>query len=284
VSPPPGTFFRLVVAGVAGGRRVEKTCQRGLRVCREVANGFLRSALTGEEMTELGLALYEVEPGLEAHDAGLFPWEATWYASSLPPAPAHVLVLAAGEGREARALIGQGYSVDALEPTRSFCGKCGAIEGIGDVVPATFLDLVDAVLGSEPNTAAALAARTYDAAIVGWGGFNHVLARPEQVALLKTCDTLAPGGPLLLSFYTGGAGLAADHASRSCRLGREFGRLTARLRGLPRKEETAGGFAWHAGLYATYTERDLHELAGVVRRRCVLYAEEPYGYATLARR
>jgi hypothetical protein len=284
VKPSSGSFLRLSIAATVGGRHVEKTCQRGLSALCEASNGFLRSALTPEEMTQLGLALYEVEPGLEAQDAGLFPWEADWYASSLPPSPARVLMLAAGEGREAHALLSQGYSLDALEPVRPFWERCHAIEGIGEVVQATFSDLVRAVLAAESNAASSLATRTYDAAIVGWGGLNHVLSRSEQAALVKACDALAPAGPLLLSFYTGDAGAVATHVSRSFTLGRGAGRAAARLRGLPRRDEPSGGFAWHVGLYATFTEGDLHELARVAQRRCVVYAEEPFGYATLAAR
>jgi hypothetical protein len=283
VKPSSGSFLRLSIAATVGGRGVEKTCQRGLTALCEASNGFLRSALTPEEMTELGLALYEVEPGLEAQNAGLFPWEASWYASSLPPVPARVLVLAAGEGRESRALLRQGYTIDALEPVRLFWERCRAVQGIGHVVRATFSDLVKSVLAAEANAASPLSTQTYDAAIVGWGGFNHVLSRAEQVALLETCCALSPQGPLLLSFYSRDSSDGATKMSRSFLLGRKAGRLAAHLRGVPRQDEPAGGFAWRAGLYATFEERDLHDLAHAVQRHCVVYAEEPYGYATLAR-
>src|SRR5262245_56525850 len=56
------------------------------------------------------------KPGASNYRKKLFEWEERAICDFFPPAPARILVGAAGGGREPLALIEKGYSVVAFEP------------------------------------------------------------------------------------------------------------------------------------------------------------------------
>ena len=41
----------------------------------------------------------------------------------------------------------------------------------------------------------------FDAVLLGWGSFGHVLREADRLELLRACDRIAPGGPILLSIF-----------------------------------------------------------------------------------
>ncbi len=103
---------------------------------RSFMRGLLTEALSIEELEELTVRLYDRAAG-QYSGQSVQDWENAMFDRWLPPAPAHILVTAAGSGREARALIARGHAVDALEPTPGMAATCAAVPGIGMVVRAT---------------------------------------------------------------------------------------------------------------------------------------------------
>ncbi|MBW2212243.1 MAG: hypothetical protein JRG67_14615, partial [Deltaproteobacteria bacterium] len=51
---------------------------------------------------------------------------------------------------------------------------------------------------------------TFDAVLLGWGSFGHVLQRADRLELLRACDHIAPHGPILLSIFEPKATAATD--------------------------------------------------------------------------
>ena len=96
----------------------------------------------------------------------LFPWEQTWFADVLPPAPVSILLPAAGAGREVVALRDLGYEVFGFDPAITTTpNRHGVVRG-------GFADL----LGHRGGILKLSDAfdRPADAVIFGWGSLSHV--------------------------------------------------------------------------------------------------------------
>ena len=125
-----------------------------------------------------------------------------WLARRLPPAPGRLLVGAAGSGREAAALQGLGYDVVALEPSDRAARHCeGRLEPGSTVLRASYRELVAAVLDGTPSRLSLTSNDRFDAVLLGWGSFGHVLRQEQRHRLLEACDVLCPEGPILLSVF-----------------------------------------------------------------------------------
>lgn len=107
----------------------------------------------------------------------IFPEVETWVRANLPPPPARVLEVGAGDGELARSLRRSGFFVAAIDPH--------AHPHSPDVLPIALVDLPEA---DEPFDAAV--------AIVS---LHHVNPLEESVARLAA--ELAPGAPLLLDEF-----------------------------------------------------------------------------------
>jgi SAM-dependent methyltransferase len=94
-----------------------------------------------------------------------------WVRANLPPAPARVLEVGAGDGELARRLRGDGWRVVAIDPKAE----------TSDVLPVALVDLPEIDL--------------FDAA-VAVVSLHHVEPLDESVERLA--EVLAPGAPLLL--------------------------------------------------------------------------------------
>lgn len=266
-----GTVERAVVTTA----RAEHLCARYRERWRAFLCGLASESLSVDELDALTVRLYALAPGLYGRRS-LEAWEAAMFDRALPPAPARVLVTAAGSGREARALIAEGYLVDCLEPVPAMAEACAAVEGIGDVWTASHSDLVTAVeQGGGP--AAALADRRFDAIVVGWGSFTHVLSRDRQHRLLAACDRLAPSGPIFVSFFARAQGTSRQ--TRSLELGSRLGRRLAAGRGLERGDLQIG-LAWHLGFTHALTTEEIEALAVALGRTAEIDMS-PYGHAVL---
>ncbi len=173
----------------------ERKAHRALDRVTRVLSGASWAASTPDERIRLGLALHDaLEHTTTKATAGLFEWERRWYADSLPPPGARLLVGAAGSGREVLALLEAGYTVDAFEPAPdSFSALRANVEGRASIWQLRYQELTEAVEGGrgpEPGS--------YDAVILGWGSLGYI--PPEDArALLPVCDALAPRGPILTS-------------------------------------------------------------------------------------
>lgn len=274
--------YRLLEACALGAARLDASMQHSRRAATQFLGALLTTALDTAEMSDLTVALYGLTPS-RAATAGLDRWEREWYAASLPPAPARVLVTAAGTGREVVALRRIGYSVDAFEPAAGQATLIAAEPG-DLILRATYDDLVHAQHGDVGSPAAPLAAQRYDAVILGWGSFTHVLERRGQLELLSACHGLCPEGPILLSFW---AAVAAPHRGRVYAAGRRLGQGIQRFRCRPVEAPSAElatediGFAWNVGFTRRFSREDIHSLAAAIGRGVALYEAQPYAHATL---
>lgn len=273
----PRSDLTAVVLGRAlvGAARFERAAAQHRERWRSFLCGLFSAALDAEELEALTVDLYGIAPGRYG-SRSLFDWEAALFERELPPPPARVLVTAAGSGREIRALLERGYAVDALEPVPSMAAACAAVPGVGAVVTGTHRDLIDSVEGLA-GAAAALAARRYDAVVVGWGSLTHILSRDEQHRLLAACDRLAPSGPVLVSFFASGEW--SGRRPRAFEAGARLGRALATRRGIAAKD-VGIGFAWHLGFTHAYAPGEIEELAAGVGRTAVVVTT-PYGHAAL---
>ena len=279
--PTPDRTLRLLVSLTRGGARVNRAVTRSQTAFKNFAEGFLTHALSSSEMASTTIALYGVAAGAYETKRSLWGWEKEWYEADLPPAPARVLVTAAGKGREVAALRGMGYSVDAFEPVASYVERCADVAADGLVLTADYADFCRAVLDDGRGPAAPLAGRTYDTVILGWGSLTHVLTADDQRRVLGAACALSPQGPVLASFFARGA-TAQRPGSRVGRLGATVGRLVGRYRGVPVASRQIG-FLWHAGFTYWYSADDLDRLAARVDRHLDWWPT-PYPHATFSPR
>jgi hypothetical protein len=134
---------------------------------------------------------------------GWLPWERRAIEQFFPSAPAKILVGAAGDGREAKALAATGYSVVAFEPVRELAEKMAsdtAPHGSVRAYCGTFQDLP--FLEALPSGARADVRNEgpFDGAIVGYGSFSHLLRDAQRVETLRRFAEISRG-PILVSFY-----------------------------------------------------------------------------------
>ena len=235
---------------------------------------FLVATLASAELDDLTVRLYDAAPLSYVPQRGLFDWERDWYAESLPPAPARVLVTAAGSGREVAALIGLGYVVDAFEPVPRLAAVCASLPRFGTVVVADHGDFVRAARGDGHGPAAPLGAGTYDAVVIGWGSLAHVLEAKDRTSLLSACRAVCPRGPILASYFTEQPERAPGLTACAARV---LGGGVRRLRRLP-PPPTGVSLLWHAGFRHRYREAEIHALADSLGEGVVVTAE-PYGHA-----
>jgi SAM-dependent methyltransferase len=103
----------------------------------------------------------------------------SWVRSNLPPVPASVLEVGAGDGSLARSLRADGYDVTAIDPKSQ----------TADVQPLALVDLPDP-------------ARAFDAA-VAVVSLHHV--EPLEASVERLAAVMADGAPLLLDEFDAAA-------------------------------------------------------------------------------
>ena len=189
-------------------------------------------------------------PDSPEFDATLFPFEEQAFARFFPPAPARVLIGAAGGGREAIVLAQRGYEVVAFEPSAPL------IAGLAAHVPeglqitafrASYEDLPRLEPALPGGLAAGLAELPrFDAAILGWGSFSHLLSEARQIAALQAIFAVTDG-PVLVSFRVDPR---TDGGVRS--------RLVRAQRRLPGRNTLAGShFTMQIGFFQTFSREQL---------------------------
>jgi hypothetical protein len=283
-APEHSASYRVLRRATLGAARLDGLLQHGRRAGTAFVGAALTRALDAAEMSDLTVALYGLTPSRPG-SAGLDRWEAEWYEASLPPTPARILVTAAGTGREVAGLRRLGYTVDAFEPAPGQAALIGA--GHDDIVlGATYDDLVRAWRGEATSPAAPFVARTYDAVILGWGSYTHVLEASAQADVLEACAALCPSGPILASFW---AAVAAPWQGRAHGVGRRLGAAIAALRGTHvahagANDPTRIGFAFNVGFTCRFSREDVTTLAHGVGRDVTVFALQPYAHATLSPR
>jgi SAM-dependent methyltransferase len=108
-----------------------------------------------------------------------FPEVEEWVRAKLPPEPARVLEIGAGEGELARSLRASGYDVTAIDPKSA----------VADVVPVALIDLPFPEL-------------PFDAAIAVVS-LHHVA--PLEASVERLACMLHPGAPLLVDEFDAAA-------------------------------------------------------------------------------
>jgi hypothetical protein len=275
-SPRPVSSYTLLRSATALYARTDQALAQLLKALRLGAEGVLTSALTTAEKTDLTIALYSVQTTGFASE--LTAWEKRWYAQELPAAPSRLLLAAAGFGRELLPLCAAGYTVDAFEPAESHLAILRARAGdAAETVRGSFSDLVAAVSHGGLNALSQLSQRRYDAVILGWGSFTHVLEHSERRALLRACDRLAGQGPILASFWLGSQ---TAIRSRALTMGTVLGRRLASLRGISASVPPGQVFRTHCGFAHEFTAEEIEALAADCGRR-VRWGQEGYPHVAL---
>ena len=130
--------------------------------------------------------------GRDYNLGGFQPWEEEAVRRHFTSARS-VLIAAAGGGREAFALERRGLSVRAFDCVGALveaANRIAAEEGLVVRLDLAAPDVVPDGLG------------TFDAAVIGWGGYMHIPGRATRVAFLQQLRRhLHPGAPVLLSFF-----------------------------------------------------------------------------------
>ena len=231
---------------------------------RAFASGFFVEALTDDEQMRASAELYSRAarpPG------GLWPWETRWFDARLPPPPARLLIGGCGTGREALALVQRGYDVDAFDPAPA------AVEACRDAVP-------DARVWLGAYAALDEAAAQYDAVLMGWGSFTHLLDAGARAQTLAELDARCRRGPILGSVWLDGSVHAAPPTGRAGRWGRSAGRLVGRSRGAPSAPPGRQFAAW-AGFAHTFTRDELSALTRGIGRTLIWEDDPSYPHFTL---
>lgn len=263
--------------------RCFRLVDRSRHVLRGAAEAFFDGALSSEEKEALGVRLYAARP-TQGHATGLAPWEAAWFEKRLPPPPARLLVTGAGDGREVVALADQGYLVDACEPQPDASAVCHARHPAGEVICASYADLCQAVLDGGGGDCARLAGRRYDAVVLGWGSFTHVLTERGRARLLEACSRLCPNGPILMSYWKRQSGRRAARLGARAAWLRSLGRHVGRWRGVSGEADETGDLEYlpHCGYGHRFTWGEIVALAAAVGRVAVDDDTElRYPHATL---
>lgn len=190
---------------------------------------------------------------------GLMDWEDRFITSSGLEKGAHVLIGGAGGGREIVALTGKGFRVTAFEPNpvlaadaaREAKTRPGTVALVGG-----YDDFVDGANKGIGPLAGLRDSAPFDAVILGWASFAHVLEEGQRRAVLMAARTLSPDGPLLLSYHPPSttAGTAVGPRTSSMRS------LLKRL-GAPADIRAGDRFLPWAGFYHEMTPADVEALA-----------------------
>lgn len=216
-------------------------------------------------------------PNEDASWPALFPWEQAFTERYLPDAPASVLVGGAGTGRETYHLAAMGHRVVAFDPlpafvdimvqsmppdldVRAFRASYGELPYLGPATPGDpGLDL-----NREPP---------FDAAILGWCSFSHVLHQADQLRALKTVASVV-SGPILISFFS-------RDPSEEAPVTRSESRFPLRHR------DPSYGFQTATGVYRRYIASEIFDLcaaAGLSVVEAIVHKQDSYSSYVIVRR
>lgn len=271
----PSFGYEILATAGATFAAIDRGLTRAQTAGRQALSGLLIEALSVEEHSDFGVRIYERVLRRDQTSRGLFPWERAWYEQRLPPAPARILLGAAGSGREAKALAEIGYHVDAFEPGRRAAALCReAIGNRGRALVGRYEELTAAVLDDVGTSLEPIAHERYDAVILGWGSFSHILDTAEQLRVLQAAARLSPTGPILASFWLK---RPQTPTSRALGVGRAVGRSIAGLRGGQRPDAPLDAAAWTLIFAHSYRRERIEELAQAIRRIAIWRERDELG-------
>ncbi len=245
--------YRLLRRWALRSREIQSALRRVETAVESWTGALLSRALRDAEKEALSIDLYDASFRPENDHDGLYAWEARWFERRLPRAPASVLIGAAGAGRETVALRDLGYRVRAFEPSESAFHECERRLGSELVDRASYRDFIASVLHDEENGLNLPPDGSFDAILLGWGSFGHVLQRKERFELLRACDRAAPEGPILLSIFEPSSRAVADEIY----------------------------YAPWGGFLVRPSFEELEEHAKALNRQLIVSLQSPTSYATL---
>jgi hypothetical protein len=232
----------------------------------------LTAALYGRQDTYL--------PGGHRFESGLFGWEKRALDAPSFPRAGHVLVGAAGAGRELVALLDRGFSVTAFDPCAPFVEATRSlVHGrAATVLEGSYDDLVTAANGRGGPLASLASGPSFDAVVLGWGSLSHVLPGSARLDLLRAVRCLAPRAVVLASFM-----LRHDTSA----LPESKGRLRDALRrafsalGAPGPSEPGDTFFLDGGFFSHLSPDEIPRAAFESGYEVALFEDGPYPHAIL---
>ena len=172
--------------------------RRGIIAADALFTGVWLGVLGPRTLEAVDEAIYNQRDryhSLEHNLGGLFPWEEEAIRQHFAGAQ-RLLLIAAGGGREAIALARGGRSVEAYECNASLVEAAAEVIARAPNLPPLRVSLL-------PRGAPPPAGPRCDGAIVGWSAYMLIPGRRARLELLRGLrPRLAPGAPVLLSFFT----------------------------------------------------------------------------------
>jgi hypothetical protein len=185
---------------------VDKVACRIASVREAMRDELLLAFIPPEDRTALTAAIYAGQdtylPTGHRFQSGLFPWEQRMIDAPSFPRKGHILIGAAGAGRELMALLSRGYSVTAFDPCATFVESALPLvrDKPAEILCGSYEDLIGATEGKQTRLSGLLKKPAFDGVILGWGSLSHVLPAASRRALFRALRTVAPNGPVLASF------------------------------------------------------------------------------------
>ncbi|MCA9519434.1 MAG: hypothetical protein KC609_00610 [Myxococcales bacterium] len=265
--------------------------------------GLALGALDHDERRLLTDRLYSYWRPAPDYAGGLFDWEQRWFEADLPIQPARVLIGGVGSGRELAWFETRRDRIVAFEPVSELLELARAASqsrqttllagGYEELIADRRRELLDGwrpeppgTLGANPTPLARVVAENapYDAVVLGWGSFTHVVETSVRLALLRRARELCPRGPLLTSFWMRPADSVFDRGT-SFSLGASLGDWLRRLRDRPQTEiENGDHFVPALGFGHRFSASEFAQLAETSDYRIIRAPRAGGGYphATLS--
>ncbi len=179
------------------GRAVDAAAAAATIVRDELALALLGDPARDDVTSAFYDASSKYAAGSPHDESGLTPFEEAAVAAHFPPPPARLLVGGAGAGRELVALAERGYAVEGYEPVARLVDEArralAAHGASGEVWRGGHETLGEALRER--------ATPSFDAVVVGWTSWAHLLGSARRVAFLRAVREACPRGPVLLSFF-----------------------------------------------------------------------------------
>ena len=231
-----------------------------------VHEGFWLGCLSAEDLNALTASHYEQTQeysSAEHNQRGMFDWEASAVNRYFPPG-SHILVAAAGGGREVLGLRRMGYAAEGFD-----CSPwlVRASEALFDQLSEPRGVALCAPDGVPPGPA------IYNGVILGWSAFTHIPTRQRRVPFLQALrQRTLPGAPILLSFF------ARDRDPRHENVVYRVARVSRFLiRGRQEESEPGDHLSWC--FHHTFTREEVESELQTAGFRPVFYSEVGEGHA-----
>jgi hypothetical protein len=240
--------------------------QRSLLVAQGCFAGAWLAFLSTDRRHALDQTFYsrdQMYRSAEWNRRGLFDWERKMLDEHFA-ARRHILVLAAGGGREMLALHHRDVTVDGFE-----CNP-DLVSYANDFLQG---ETVQRTVRLAPRDSCPALDRSYEAAIIGWAAYMLIRGRDQRIGLLRQLGRhLQVGAPVLVSFF---ARNGTDGRFRAAAVvGNALSRIT---RGTP--VEVGDDLAPNYVHYFTRDEIDSEARAAGFE--LAHFAAAPYGHAVL---